>query len=326
MFETWINCTAGRGACGLFLLLGFLLSGSAWLHSQSIPSGSPQAPSAAKKASTDPELLSLVRQKRWKEVVRRAEAVRGESPEDAQAAYWLGIAHLQLHEPIDAVVALRGAEKLGLNSALFHEGLGLAYYDLNQYVLFEQQMEKASQLDALDSKPYYYLGLYRLTIRSDVARALQLFQTATQLKHDDWKSLYQEGYCLEQLGKLDEARARYVSAIALVEKTGDHFGWPFQGMARLLMNDNPQTALGFATKAVTLEPNEPSNHLVLSNVYQRLGRLPDAIREAELASARNPTDAASHYTLYKLYRQSGNPKAAEELKTFDLVTKLYGSN
>jgi len=326
MFQTWSSCAAGGRAYVLFLLAVFSLAGSGRAHSQSLPSAPLQPPAATKTASTDPELLALVRQKRWKEVVERAEAVSGQRPEDSQAAYWLGIAHLQLHEPIDAVVALRRAEKLGLNSALFHEGLGLAYYDLNQYVLFERQMEKASQLEALDSRPYYYLGLYRLTVRSDVARALQLFQTATQLNHDDWKSLYQEGYCLEQLGKLDEARARYVSAIALVEKSGDHFGWPFQGMARLLMNDNPQTALGFANKAVSLEPNEPSNHLVLSDIYQRLGRLPDAIREAELASVQNPTDAATHYALYKLYRQAGNPKAPEELKTFDLVTKLYGSN
>ena len=318
---------AGRvGANGIFLLLGFLLtSAPAWCL-QTI-STLPVEPGAAVAAgNANAELLAMVRQKRWKEVAGIAETLRHKNPADPDAPYWLGIAHLQLHEPIEAVLALRSAEKLGFHSALFHEGLGLAYYDLNQFFLFEQQMEKASQVDPVDFKPYYYLGLYRLTIRSDPARALQLFETATRLKPDDWKSLYQEGNCLEQLGKLDDARARYFNAISLVEKSGDHFGWPFQGIARLLMDDNPQGALDFAKKAVSLEPEEPSNHLILSRVYQRLGNLPEAIREAESATAQNPSDPTTRYALYKLYRQAGDPRAARELKMFDEITTLYGAN
>ncbi len=274
----------------------------------------------------DPELAASIRQKRWREVVARAVTLHATKPTDANIAYWLGIAELQLHQPIEAVLALRSAEKLGLHSALFHEGLGLAYYDLNQYFLFEKQMQQAAQQDPLDSKPDYYLGLYRLTIRSDLARALDLFAGAAKLDPNDWKSLYQEGNCLEQLGKLADARARYLESIHLVEKSGEHFGWPFQGMARLLLNDNPKDALDFATKAVNLEPNEPSNHLVLSATYQRLGKLSDAIEEAQLASKGNPTDATTTYALYKLYREARDPRAAEELKMFGDITKLYGSN
>jgi tetratricopeptide (TPR) repeat protein len=313
-------------ANGVFLPLGLLLSSALASSAQSISAPLPQPESAVTAGSSDAELLAMVRQKRWKEVVQRAETLRGKSPTDPGTAYWLGIAHLQLHEPIEAVLALRTAENLGLHSALFHEGLGLAYYDLNQFFLFEQQMQQASQLDPLDPKPYYYEGLYRLTIRSDSVRALQLFETATRLKPDDWKSLYQEGYCLEQLGKLADARARYLSAIRLVEQNGDHFGWPFQGIARLVMDENPQEGLDFAEKAVRLEPNEPSNHLVLSGIYQRLGKLPEAIQEAQSASLQNPTDATTRYALYKLYRQARDPRAAEELKMFDEITKLYGAN
>jgi tetratricopeptide (TPR) repeat protein len=308
----------------LHFLAAFLLPAGMRAQSTSVPALKSEPAVQAK--TLDPELLGLVRQKRWKEVVALAQELRVRNPADSGTAYWLGIAHLQLHHSIEAVLALRSAEKLGLYSALLHEGLGLAYYDLNQYFLFEQQMEEASRTDSLDPKPYYYLGMYRLTIRSDPARALQLFQTAVQLKADDWKSLYQEGNCMEQLGKLDDARTQYVSAIALVEKSGDRFGWPFQGMARLLMDNNPQGALTFAQKAVRLEPNEPSNHLLLAQVYQRLGKLPEAIQEAQTATTQNPTDAATHYALYKLYREAKDPKSAEELKTFDQVSKLYGAN
>lgn len=244
-------------------------------------------------------------------------------PDDPTPLYWLGISRLKLHEPVGSVQAFRSAEKLGLNTALSHEGLALAYYDLNQFVLFEEQMKKAAALDPHDSTPYFYLGLYRWTIRADAPGALGFFEKALQLHPDDWKSLYQAGNCLEQMGKLAEARDHYTKAISLVEKNGDPFGWPYQGMARLLLDDKPEAALDFAKKAVSLQPDEYSNHVILAKVYERLGNLPDAIREAESATTRNPNDSTSRYFLYKLYRQAGDPRAAQALKSFQEVKTLY---
>ena len=264
-----------------------------------------------------------MRHKRWTEIAERAGELHRESPSDTRALYWLGISKLQLHESVAAGRAFRSAEKLGLNTALFHEDLGLAYYELNQFVLFEEQMRKSSQLDASDSKPHYYLGLYLWTVRSDVGRALAQFEEAIKLQPDDWKSVYQAGNCLEQLGKLDQARERYTSAITLVEKQGAPFGWPYQGMARLLLEDRPQEALTFAQRAVALEPAEPSNHLLLAKIYERLGNLGEAIREAKIAADENPTDSATHYALFKLYRRAGDARASEEGKLFEEVKAVY---
>ncbi len=245
------------------------------------------------------------------------------NPADPTPFYWLGISRLKLHEPVKSVQAFRDAEKLGLNTALSHEGLGLAYYDLNQFFLFEEQMKKAAALDPSDSAPYFYLGLYRWTIRSDAGGALEFFDKAVQLHPDDWKSVYQAGNCLEQLGKISEARDRYTIAITLVEKNHAPFGWPYQGMARLLLDEKPEAALEFAKRAVNLQPDEYSNHMILSRVYERLGNVPDAIREAETATARNPNDSTSRYALYKLYRQAADPRTAQALKEFQEVKTLY---
>ena len=108
-----------------------------------------------------------------------------------------------------------------------------------------------------------------------------------------------------------------------MEKNKDPFGWPYQGMARLLLDEKPGVALDFAKKAVTLQPDEYSNHVILAKVYERLGNLPDAIREAEIASSRNPNDSTARYALYKLYREAGDPRAAQTLKAFQEVKTLY---
>lgn len=269
----------------------------------------------------------LVQEGRWHDVAGLTQATVEANPKDSTAFYWLGTARLELHDAPAAVQAFRSAQKLGLDTTVLHEGLGLAYYNINQFFLFDKEMEATAKEDPKDFRPKYYLGLYYLTIRSDVPAALPLFDQATQLNPDDWKSLYQEGNCLEKLGRSSEARAYYIRSIESVAKHSQPFGWPYQGMARLLLETDPQTALGFARKAVEAEPEEYSNHLVLAKTYKRLNDLPAAIREARLASDHNATDASSRYLLFRLYRQAGDPRAADtELKIFQMLNAVYGTD
>jgi len=270
-----------------------------------------------------PQIDTLVREKKWKDLVAVAAELHRTDPDNPTVLYWLGTAHLQQREPTEAVPAFRSAEKLNLNTALLHEGLGLAYYDLNQFGLFEEQMKKAAAADARDSKPDYYMGLYRWSIRSDAEGALEYFEKAIQLSPNDWKSIYQSGNCLEQLGRLDEARSRYEKSIALLDTSGSPFGWPYQGLARLTVDTDAPRALELAKKAVALEPDEPSNRLQLALIYDRMGKLPEAIKEAETAAEKNPNDSKTSYALYKLYRQAGDPRAKSELQTFERTKQLY---
>lgn len=322
-----------RRLCALRLLLlgvlAFFLVQSSLAQSSPNPSRLVipilQSKVARTTENTETGIPELVRQKRWKEVTELARRLSLKNPEDPTMLYWLGIARYQLQDPVGAVQALRTSEKLGLNTAVLHEGLGLAYYQLNQFFLFEQQMQKASNLEPQNPRPIYALGLYHVTIRSDFAGALEFFDKATQLQPDDPKSLYQKGHCLEQMGRQGEARECYARAIGLVEKRTEHFGWPFQGMARLVIEENPQKALDCAKKAVEVEPQEYSHHLILAKVYERLGSLPEALREARAAKDQNPTSSTARYALFKLYQQLSEHQASEaELMMFKKLKGVYG--
>ena len=268
----------------------------------------------------------LAQEKRWSEAVAAARTLTISHPDDAEAFYWLGTAQLQLHDAANAIRALRSSQKLGLDTSLLHESLGLAYYDLNQFVLFEQQMHHAAEKDPRDFRPDYYLGLYQLTIKSDATGALAHFDRATELQPNDWKSLYEEGNCLEKLAKPVEALTYFKRAITAVETNHQPFGWPFQGTARLLLESDPQQALQFASRAVEAEPNEYSNHVILAKVYQRLGRLSEAIREAQAATTLSPNDASARYLLFMLLRDEGQHGPAEaELKVFRKINAVYGT-
>jgi tetratricopeptide (TPR) repeat protein len=247
------------------------------------------------------------------------------NPGNAMAHYWLGAARLRLHDPIGAVQAFRSAEKLGLDTAFLHEGLGLSYQLLNQYFLFVQQMEKAAKLDPSDYKPLYYLGWYYEAVPNDFPRALAFFDRAIQLKSDDASSIVHKGYCLERMGQLRAAREYYSTAIGLQEKGHRRDSWPYQGIARTLPEDDAKEALRFAQKAVEVEPDVASNHLVLAKIDQRLGKLPEAIREARAGVKLNPSSTTARYTLSMLYREAGDRKAAQaELEMFRKLMATYG--
>jgi Flp pilus assembly protein TadD len=288
-----------------------------------LPSNLTFAPSTS--FSHDGTITELVGGKRWTDLLSLAQRMVLKNPEDPNPYYWQGIANFQLRKPIPSVQAFRAAEKLGLDNPALHEALGLAYYDLNQFTLFEEQMKAASRQDPKDYAPAYYLGLYRLSIRSDVGGALEYFREAVRLNPSDWKSTYQEGYCLELSGNTAAARASYLQSIHLVEESRQRFGWPYQGMARLDANTSSANALQYAKKAIELEPDEPSHHFTLAKIYEQTGDFSAAIKEARIAASQEPNHAAVRYLLFRLYHKAGDVVSADaELKQFQTLNAVYG--
>ena len=145
-----------------FSIAGCLLLSAAAVLAQSPPGNSPLPDSPGKVANPSVSISDLARSGRWKEVAALANRNHRQNPSDPTALYWLGISHLKLHEPVASVQAFRAAEKLGLNSALSHEGLGLRYYDLNQFFLFEEQMKKTAALDPQRFDSLFYSSVVSL--------------------------------------------------------------------------------------------------------------------------------------------------------------------
>jgi Flp pilus assembly protein TadD len=271
-------------------------------------------------------LSELAREERWSEAAALAEQLVQESPHDPMVFYWLGAARLHLDNPIGAIQALRSAERLGLDTRPLHETLGAAYYAVYQFKLFEAQMNRAIEIDPRASRPWYNLGRYYESARSDFSGALKLFEKAKELDPEDEKSWAHIGFCQEASGRNEEARRAYETAITLVESKHVQLSLPYQGLARLSMEGETARALPFAQKAVQMEPNSDANHLVLAKVYQRLGNLPQAVLELREAIRLNPTDPAPRQVLARIYSRLGRHDDAEaELKMVHELNQVYGA-
>lgn len=271
-------------------------------------------------------LLDLVDLKRWGDIIPLAEQLIQKDPNKPAPRYWLGAARLQLEDSVGAIQSLRSAEKLGLDTASLHKVLGLAYYDLHQFLLFEQQMERAIELDPGDYEPRYFLGRYYEGIQNDCGRAMEFFDKAVQLEPEDAKTVYQRGNCQEMMAQHEKALGDYQEAIRLVENTQERFSLPYSGMARLLLERDTERAVELAQKAVELEPQSHLNYLILAQGNERLGRVSKAIEALEKAARLKPTNSSIHYRLYRLYRSLRDGQAAQRaLEMFQKLNAVYAS-
>ena len=278
------------------------------------------------ETGTPRRLSELVNKGKWSEAESLAQELARKEPSDPTANYYLGLTLVHRNDPIGAIKALRAAERAGMDTAYFHQVLGIAYYNVHQYVLFQQQMEKSIALAPADYKPHFYRGRYLESVRNDFAAALGDFAVASRLNPAHGESWYYQGYCLEAGGRRREARSAYETAIKCVEEKHQRFSLPDQGMARLLTEEAPGQALEFARRAVELEPEVDSNHLILAKIYERLGQFAEAKEELQTAERLDPINAAPRFMLARIYSKAGDKKAAEaELEMFRKINRTYGT-
>ncbi len=263
----------------------------------------------------------------WEKARSVAQRLMVRNPQDPNPHYWLGYVLLRQHQGIAAIPLLRKAERLGLEQPDFPKVLGLAYYTLNQFVLFSRQMRKAIEADPQDPWPHFYLGLYELQMRENYKKAQVNFNQSLKLQPNNARARYYHGYCHEMLGEYDRAQNDYENALELLKLTQASFSLPYQRMAKLSagMNLDKTLSYKYALRAVEINPNLAENHLILAKIHESQGKLTATVQELREAARIDPTLALPHYRLFRILLKQGEKNAADtELAEFQRLTKLYG--
>ncbi len=269
-----------------------------------VPESSPEPAQLQLEWLIAPDALAtLVNQRRWDEVLNAVLRGLAEKPGDPILHYWAGVARFHQRDFVQAVLSLRSAEKLGLDTAPFHEALGVTYYAIR-----------------------HYLGRYYEHDVNDYLKAISYFDKALERDPGDFKSLHFRAFCLQMLGREAEARVGYEAAIRRIEAGGAAFGWPYQKMAELLLPTDPHAAMQYAQKAVKLEPEVEASHLVVAKINESQGDFDAAILECLEAARLKPNDPAIRYVLMRLYKKEGDSAAAaEQLKLHEKLRAVYVS-
>ena len=300
------------------------------VSAQPLPDPEFQLPQALGSGDADRQgprsrLLGLVRDRSWEEAVHLVEDLPEPTESDPLLQYLSGVVYWQQQDKLTAIQRFRAAERLGLREAYLHKALGLAYHEAHQFLLFEQQMERAIGADRYDPKPHHYLGRHAESVKGDFAGALLHFQKAVSLDPSDSRGHAYLAYCLERLDRRDEATQHFRASIRLMAGDSDRFSWPYQGLARLTLETEPLASVNWARMAVQAEPERPETHALLARAFERNGELAKAVAAAGEAVRLNPDLAATHYLLFTAHRKLGNAEAAQRhISRFRELKRIYG--
>jgi Tfp pilus assembly protein PilF len=173
---------------------------------------------------------------------------------------------------------LREAVQREPRSLVAHFQLGVVYIATGELDKAEQEFQKTLEL-----RPGYDLALLRLaevyTTGRRYGEAEAAYKKVIVQKPDDYMVYFNLGGLYVTVDRWDDALAAFRKAQAL---SGKDVLIPMVISRILLRKGDFAGALGAVEQALKLDPNLASAHETALEIYQKLGRVPDAQKEAQI--------------------------------------------
>ena len=265
-----------------------------------------------KRRSRQDILQALIKSRRWDQAERVATRLMAGSPDNPQAFFLAGLVQFRQARYDRAIPLLKRAQDLQPEIPGLAKTLAICYFSSRQHPLFESQMEQAFLQTPTDPELSFFWGLHQVSVKDNPPAAVKAFNNAVRLRPSYIQALYHRGRAFQKMDRKDKAREDFLESIALIEQTFFRdYSYPYQSMARLLLEDSPKGALRFALKSVETQPRLKNTHILVGEIHWRLGQFKKAIEAFEDASYLDPADHRLHYWLHLLYQRLGKKKESE---------------
>lgn len=174
-------------------------------------------------------------------------------PDNPQYFYFLGLAHMDLQRPGDALKAFQKTLALKPDFSSAHFQMGVALDQMRRWPEAEQSFREAIRVDTMSAAAYNYLG-YSLVDRNERLReARRLIESALEIDHDNPAYLDSLGWLLYREG--DVPRALYHLKFA-AERMPDPTIFEHLGDCYLALGSIADAATSYQ-RALALEPKNP---------------------------------------------------------------------
>ena len=215
------------------------------------------------------------------------------------------------------------------NSAVMlptHLALAQAYYLLRQHKFFDEEIQAAIAAAPQDPEPYYVAGRYAYEVEERYNIAAGYFERALALNSGHYKASTYLALSLKGMNRTEEAEAKFLETIRIVDQQKAQFDLPFQLLASFyLEHGRPGEALPFIQRAVQISPDSAPNQLILGRVAWARGDAGTAINALQKALSLDDGLVEARYSLAQIYKARGDStKAEKELEAFEALKELYG--
>jgi tetratricopeptide (TPR) repeat protein len=280
----------------------------------------PSGPAAGTRSETT--LDRALRARDWARAEGLLIAEIEKTPDSAALLKTLAGVFLANRKPLNAAIALKKAEALAPLDSESRMRLVLAYIALKRRDWARPELERLVEADPSNTKYQYWLG----RLDYDDGRydsAVQRLRTVATQEPTFARAFDNLGLCYEALNQPDRAIVEYREANRLNRQATEKSAWPALNLGILLHSrgELPEAERLFR-EAVGYEGGLAAAHYQLGVLLEQTERVDAAIAELGLAATADPSYAAPHYALARIYRRQGRTAdAAAALATFQQLTE-----
>jgi tetratricopeptide (TPR) repeat protein len=264
---------------------------------------------------TEGSLIAVERDivgKKFGETVPRLNNYLKDHPDSWRAHYDLGYVLFRTHEFGPSIKELSKSLELNLKNAEAHKILGLDCSIIGRYDLAEVELLEALRLKPESAELHYFLARTYYT-RGVYPLAKREFEATIRLDPSYMKAYSNLGITMEALGDTDTALRNYTMAIQLDERRKLNSEWPYIYLSAFYNRQKkPAEALGYAQKAIAINPRADTGYFEMAKAYRSQGEWHKAADASRSAIAINSQTADYYYVLGLMLRKLGRPQQSQE--------------
>jgi superkiller protein 3 len=239
---------------------------------------------------------------------------------DFNAQYLLGAVLSRLGHTDDALRHWREAQRLNPKHVRLLQLMAIEY-GKGQYFQEAATVGRAAlELDAGDPN-LYLIALKALQDAGDTSAGFALAARAAERFPENARANFELGFYLQKQGDMEGAAARLRQAMTL----DPSYEEPFFFYGDLLVNQGKnEEAIPYFRNAIRNRPDYVPARVQLARTLMSLKLWDDAVRELELTMAQDPRHPTPHLLLSQLYFRLGDENRAKREK--DLSLRLRREN
>jgi tetratricopeptide (TPR) repeat protein len=225
-------------------------------------------------------------------------------------------------KPLNAAIALKKAEAIQPLDPDSRLRLVLAYIALKRGDWARPELERLEKADPSNATYQYWLGRLDYDAGQYVSAVRRQRLVATR-DPGFLRAFDNLGLCYEALNQPEQAIVEYREANRLNRLAMEKSAWPPLNLGILLRSrgELPEAERLFR-EAVGYEDGLAAAHYQLGVLLEQMERIDAAIAELGRAAKADPSYAAPHYALARIYRRQGRTAdAAAALATFQQLTE-----
>ncbi len=207
-------------------------------------------------------------------------------PDNTQVLYKIGEIYLGMNEPDRALKYFDRALKTESDPSWIYNGIGVAHLQKQDQAKAEEYFQKALKLNPEINMAHFNMAQLREK-QGNLQEAEKEYLAELQNSPKNFKAHLNLGRLLINTGRIDEG-IQHLN-LSVEDEPDFALGYLFLAQALVERGSETQKAIEYAEKGLSLDPGpeyRPLGHLVLADIYNRMGRRDLEMQHLRLAKQK----------------------------------------